>query len=109
MVEPKSFTISRKDWARGAQPVGRGRGYVGNSDGQCCLGHWGLACGLIANPHQEPCFVENKDYCAWQRPPELWTPIIRINDSIELSEPKREAQLIRAFAEVHGTVLTFVD
>ena len=33
------LTIPVERWARGEKPRGKGRAYLGNPDGDCCVGH----------------------------------------------------------------------
>jgi len=125
------FTIPRDKWLRG-------EGFevsslLRASDGKmCCLGHFGLACGLnperlenVGTPSNIAVDVPEVDI--WEQIRKAWTgagsflfkeegnelsdfcnDLMRFNDRIDLSGEDREARIIGIFAQ-NGIEVEFVD
>lgn len=108
-MSAKSFTVVRSRWARGGKLGDR---ELLNSDGNmCCLGFYGLACGIDREDLSGRC------YPAYVPNEERYGPlasncetIANTNDATEayLADSDREARLTELFAE-NGIEVTFID
>ena len=113
----KEFTITRKQWARG----GLGSSFFGSNSlrniytkRQCCLGFLARACGWKAKEILGRANINNLVVLATTMKesfginPGQQDRAVFMNDSLSLSEPEREQELIDTFAEA-GITVNFVD
>jgi len=122
MEKRKSFTIPRKEWLRG-EPE-RSMLYNPCMEKLCCLGHYGLFCGVpkqnmhylgvLANvmiTAHTAAFLEKLvvvDGNTISHKP-VTTALMKINDSLDISEEDREQRIKDQFREHLNVDVIFVD
>lgn len=113
MSNVKEFTIDRSKWYRGNTGTNSA---LRREDGrQCCLGFFGVACGVpgehllgIGYPTSFYNGAGGGEWPSWLLTTEGAHKFVTINDNASIDGPSREQRLTELFA-AHGVSVHFVD